>query len=252
MNRRQILRSVVAAAVVTGLGAGCSESPAPIRTDLVEPGTPAPAPSPTPSLPAAPLSGAPAASEAVATRPALAVPIQVGKTTTPAGLASADIIYQEYAESDGLHLSAVFQSKDAAKIGPVAEVRPADIRTLTVLRPLVAYDGGPTGFLSQFKSSGLKGVTPGGQAAAFNGDYTSTAALYKLVPSDGLPPSPIFDYATPGTPGGRPGRGGRHDADGRRARPTGAGVAVRRPDQRLARPGRQGHRVRRVGHRARP
>jgi hypothetical protein len=75
-----------------------------------------------------------------------------------------------------------------------------DIRTLGVLRTFVAYDGGPTGFLAQFADSGLKGATPDGKPAAFSGSYTSTAALYKLAPTAGPPPSAIFDYATPGVP----------------------------------------------------
>jgi hypothetical protein len=195
-----MLRGAVAAAVVAGFGAGCSEPPPPARTDLVDPGTPAPAPSPTQSVPTAPLTGVPAASEAVATRGALAVPIRVAPTATPAGLAAADIIFQEYAEAGSLHLAALFQSRDAAKIGPVTEIRPGDVRTLAALRPFVAYDGGPTGFVLQFDKSGMKGATPARQAAAFTGAYTSTAALYKIAPTDGLPPYPIFDYATPGTP----------------------------------------------------
>jgi hypothetical protein len=200
VNRRQLLRGAVAAAVVTGFGAGCTEPPPPARTDLVDPGTPAPAPSPTQTVSPAPLTGAPATSETVATRGALAVPIRVTPAGTPAGLAAADLLFQEYGEADTLHIAAVFQSQDAAKIGPVTEIRPGDVRALTALRPFVAYAGGPTGFVDQFTKSGLSGVTPVKQKAAFTGDYTSTAALYKVLPTGGLPPSPIFSYAEPGTP----------------------------------------------------
>jgi len=200
VKRRHLLGGTAAAALVAGLGAGCSEPPPPGATNIIDPGTPAPTPSPTASLPAAPLSGKPARSEAVTARPALAVPIRVTKGTTPAGLAAADIVFQEYAESDSLYLTAIFQSTDAAKIGPVTEIRPMGIRSIGVLHPYVAYDGGPTGFLAQFKASDLKGVTPDQKPAAFTGDYTSTAALYKLAPTDGPPPSAVFDYATPGTP----------------------------------------------------
>jgi hypothetical protein len=200
VRRRELLRGAAAAALVAGFGAGCSEPPPPGATNVVDPGTPAPSLSPTPTTPAAPLSGLPASSEAVAGRPALAVPLRVTKGTTPVGLPAADIIFQEYAESDSLHLTAVFQSRDASRIGPVTEVRPVDVRTLGVMRPFVAYDGGPTGFLAQFADAGLKGVTPAAKSAPFSGAYTSTAGLYKLAPTDGPPPSPIFDYATVGTP----------------------------------------------------
>lgn len=201
MRRRHLLRGTVAAAFAAGFGAGCSEPQPPGATNIVDPGTAAPpTASPTPSLPVAPFTGVAAASEAVAGRPPLAVPIRVTPGTTPSGLAEADIIYQEYVESDGLHVAAVFQSKDAKKIGPVTEIRPGDVRTLAVLRPFVAYDGGPTGFVTQLEKSGLGGVTPGAKPAAFDGAYTSTAALYKLAPAGGPPPSAAFDYATQGTP----------------------------------------------------
>jgi hypothetical protein len=200
VNRRQLLRGAVVAAAVAGLGAGCSEPPPPPSDDIVDPGKPGPTPTPTPTRAPAPLTGAPAASAAVAARPALAVPIRITATTTPAGVTAADLLYQEYAESGTLHVTAIFHSRGAAKIGPVTEIRPVDIRTSRVLRPLVAYTGGPTGFLAQFQASGLRGVTPASRGEAFSGAYTSTTALYKALPAGSLPPSAIFDYATPGTP----------------------------------------------------
>lgn len=200
MNRRTMLRGTVAAAVAVGFGSACSEPVPPASTDIVDPGTPAPSASPTPSMPAAPLTGLPASSEATAARPALAVPIRITSGSTPAGVAEADILFQEYAESGSLHIAAVFQSRDATKIGPVTEVRPTDVRTLGVLRPFVGYDGGPTGFVTQFTQAGLHGATPDRQPAAFRGDYTSTAGLYKLAPKGDLRPTPIFDYAAAGMP----------------------------------------------------
>ena len=199
MNRRQILRAAVAPALVIGLGTACSQPQSPGSTDIVDPGAPASAtPTPTPSLPAAPLTGRPVSAAPVAARQALAVPIRVIPSTAPAGLDSADLVYAEFAESDSLHLTAVFQSRDATKIGPVAEIRPVDIRSVGVLRPFVGYDGGPTGFLTQFEKSGLGGITPADDDKVFDSDYTSTAALWKAAPKGGQPPTPVFDYATGG------------------------------------------------------
>jgi len=200
LNRRQVLRGTVVAAAVAALGAGCTEPPPPPADDIIDPGKPVAEPTPTPSREPAPLSGAPAASAAIVNRPALAVPIRVTATTSPAGVTAADMLYQEYAESGTLHVTAVFQSHDSVKIGPVTEIRPVDIRSVGVLRPFVAYTGGPTGFLSQFAQSGLKGVTPAQRSTAFSSGYTSTAALYKAVPAGSLPPPQIFDYGAPGTP----------------------------------------------------
>ncbi|HYN95976.1 MAG TPA: DUF3048 domain-containing protein [Pilimelia sp.] len=203
MRHGATVRAALGAAVLaalTGLTAGCSEPPPPAATDVIDPGSPAPRPTPTPSQPPAPLSGAPVASEAVVARAAVAVPIRVTADTTPAGLAAADLIYQEYAESDSLHLTAVFHSRDAGKVGPVAEIRPVDVRTLAVLRPVVGYAGGPKNFLAQLTDSGLRGATPGQRRSAFPAGHASTAALRALAPAGGVGPPAIFDYATPGTP----------------------------------------------------
>ncbi|PWU51991.1 DUF3048 domain-containing protein [Micromonospora globispora] len=201
MNRRQMLRAALAPALVVGFGTACSEPQPPGRTDIVDPGAPASAtPSATPSLPSAPLTGLPVSAAPVAGRQALAVPIRVTRSTTPAGLGSADLVYAEFAESDTLHLTAVFQSRDAAKIGPVTEIRPVDIRSLGVLRPFIGYDGGPPNFRNQFEASGLAGVTPGDDEKVFGSDHTSTAALWKAAPKGGQPPTQVLDYGTAGTP----------------------------------------------------
>lgn len=199
MNRRQLIRATLAPALVIGLASACSE-PQPVgSTDVVDPGAPAPRPTPTPALPLAPLTGLPVTAAPLAARPAVATPIRVTTSTAPAGLAAADVVYLEFAESDTLHLTAVFQSRDAAKIGPVTEIHPVDVRTLGVLRPFVGYDGGPTGFLSQFEKSGLQGVTPADDGDVFDSDHTSTAALYKAAPKGGTPPTALFDHAEAGT-----------------------------------------------------
>ncbi|MFI6130035.1 DUF3048 domain-containing protein [Micromonospora sp. NPDC051141] len=202
MNRRQMLRAALAPAVVLGVGTGCSEpQPKPGSVDVADPGSVAatpPSASPTSSLPTGPLTGAPVGTPAAATRQAVAVPMRVSPATTPAGLDAADLVYAEFAESDTLHLTAVFHSRDASKIGPVTEIRPVDIRSVSVLRPFVGYDGGPTGFLSQFEGSDLDGVTPDDDGKVFSGDYTSTAALLKAAPKGGQPPTPALDHATDG------------------------------------------------------
>ena len=202
MNRRQMLRAAIAPAVVLGVGTGCSEpEPKPGKVQVVDPGDVTASPSSasaSPTLPTGPLTGKPVSTPAAATRQAVAVPLRVSPATAPAGLDAADLVYAEFAESDTLHLTAVFHSKDATKIGPVTEIRPVDIRSLAVLRPFVGYDGGPTGFLTQFENSDLDGVTPDDDSKVFSGDYTSTAALLKAAPKGGQPPTPPIDHAGEG------------------------------------------------------
>ncbi|WP_343449488.1 DUF3048 domain-containing protein [Micromonospora oryzae] len=199
MNRRRALGSTLSVALVAAFGAGCAEEQPPGATNVVDPGSPAPRPTPTPSLPTAPLSGKPVAEE-VAGRQAVVVPVRVTPGTSPVGLAEADVVYQEFAESESLHLTAVYQSRDAAKVGPVAEIRPVDIRTVGVLHPFVGYAGGPTGFLNQFAAAELKGVTQTQREGAFPSGQASTAALRAAAPKGGAAPTPVLDHATPGAP----------------------------------------------------
>jgi hypothetical protein len=199
VNRRRALGTTLAAALVAALGAGCSDDQPPGATNVVDPGSPV-ATSAAPTLPPAPLTGKPVA-EAVATRQAVAVPLRVTADTKPAGLAEADLVYQEFAESKSLHLTAIYQSRDAARVGPVAEIRPVDVRTVGVLNPFVGFAGGPTGFLRQFAVAGLPGTTPKEKSSAFPSGQASVAALRKAAPKDGIAPTPVFDYATaPGDP----------------------------------------------------
>ncbi len=196
MNRRQLLRAALSSALMVGFGTACSDPPPPTgSTQVIDPSTSA-SPTPSPPLPAAPLTGLPVSDPALAGRRAVAVPLRVRPSTTPAGLDAADLVYAEFAESDTLHLTAVFQSRDAAKVGPVTEIRPVDIRSVAVLRPFVGYAGSPTGFRTQFERSGLPGVTPADRTKVFKSDHTSTAALWKAAPKGGRPPTPALDHAT--------------------------------------------------------
>jgi hypothetical protein len=198
VSRSRALGATVAAALVAALGAGCTEEP-PGATGLVDPGSPTATASPTPTQPVAPLSGKPV-TEAVAARQAVVVPVRVTADTTPVGLAEADVVYQEFAESRSLHLTAVYQSRDVAKVGPVTEIRPVDVRSVAVLHPFVGYAGGPTGFVDQLAAAGLPGATPRQRKAAFPGGQASTVALRRAAPKGGTAPTALFDYATPGTP----------------------------------------------------
>ncbi|HET8681539.1 MAG TPA: DUF3048 domain-containing protein [Micromonosporaceae bacterium] len=188
---------LAAALLATG---GCADDGGELRTGPVDPGPrPTLSPSAGPTLPPAPLAGLGSPDRIVARR-AVAVPLRVGAGSPgPAGLDTADLIYQEYAESGSLHLLAVYQSREAARIGPVTEIRPVDVKTLTVLNALVGYGGGPEGFLTQLESSKLPAVSRSQRADLFPGGYTSTGALYRVVPAGGTPP-PTFVYAAQGEP----------------------------------------------------
>jgi len=192
--RARVTAVVLAAGVLAMVGCGGEEEPRGGGVSIVDPGPgPTLSPSAVVESPSAPLSGNDS-TDAVVARRAVAVPVRVGTgSPAPAGLAEADILYQEYAESSSLRFIAVYQSHDVPRIGPVTEIRPADVKTLTALGTVVGYGGGPTGFVTQLTNSKLPAVTQP------NNGYTSTATLYKAAPAGPAPPS-IFQYAEPGEP----------------------------------------------------
>jgi len=145
--------------------------------------------------PVAPLTGL-AVTAVVARRPAVAVDVS---GTDPVGLGSADVVFVEMTSPP--RYLAVFQSAEASAVGPVAGTRPTDGRVLSVLHPLLGYDGGTSAFISVLHSTK---VVDGGYAghaslySAASGSLTvSTAALAAAGKSDGPPPQ-LFTYRAPG------------------------------------------------------
>jgi Protein of unknown function (DUF3048) N-terminal domain/Protein of unknown function (DUF3048) C-terminal domain len=150
------------------------------------------------SGPVAPLTGLPA-SAAVAARPAIAVrlPLEGG-----IGLDDADIVYQEYEQSTLLKVLAIFQSKDAAEIGPVGGVRPADPALLPSLRPLYANTGGASGTEGLLEKAAIAQVTSAAAASAYRsgsaGLMTSTTGVLAAAPRGAKPPPPVLPMAGTG------------------------------------------------------
>ena len=90
----------------------------------------------------APLTGL-AVTAAVAQRPAVAVAVS---GPDPVGLGSADLVFEEM--TSPVRYLAVFQSDEANMVGPVTSTRPTDGQALSVLHPLIGYDGGTASFIS--------------------------------------------------------------------------------------------------------
>lgn len=192
MTARAVLTAGMVAAAVFAAAACTSEKPQ-AGPPISDPGPrPSALPSPSPSQPVAPLSGLPVAADLVARRP-VAVPVRVGSgSPAPAGLDAADLVYQEYAERGSLRLLGVFQSRDAARVGPVAEVRPADVKTLEVLQPFVGYASGTEGFIEQVANAGLPAVSRVQRSDVFPDGFTSTERLRSLAPAASTtPPRPF-------------------------------------------------------------
>jgi Protein of unknown function (DUF3048) N-terminal domain/Protein of unknown function (DUF3048) C-terminal domain len=143
----------------------------------------------------APLTGL-AVTAAVAQRPAVAVDVA---GSDPVGLGSADVVFVEI--TSPVRYIAVFESAEATTVGPVTSTRPTDGELLSVLHPLLGYDGGTSSFISALHAT--KVIDDGYAAhatvysAGHDGLTVSTVTLAAEDKSDG-PPPPLFSYRAAG------------------------------------------------------
>jgi Protein of unknown function (DUF3048) N-terminal domain/Protein of unknown function (DUF3048) C-terminal domain len=123
----------------------------------------------------APLTGLPT-SQATAARPAVAVAVAGSQLR---GLSSADVVFEEITTPMQARYIAVFQSSAADDVGPVTSTRPTDGMVLSVLHPLLGYDGGTTGFVALLH-----------QSRVIDFGYAGQPVLYKTSAA-GVTASPI-------------------------------------------------------------
>jgi len=118
--------------------------------------TSATAPAPPPTWP---LTGQLAGS-APTTQPVLVVKIDnVAEAHPQSGINQADVVYEELVENSSTRLMAIFQSTDAAPIGPVRSARPTDVLVFTPLnRPLFAWSGANTWVRDMIANSNIVDV----------------------------------------------------------------------------------------------
>ena len=167
-----------------------------------------------------PLTGTPAP-RGMPARPAIAMKVDnysLGPTPAEArpqsGLDYADVVFEEQVEGSITRYAAVFQCHAApGLVGNIRSARQIDIQLLSELSsPLLVHVGGITPVIANIDASTLQNVDLGNHPQAeFNppgryppyADYTTTQAIWKLVPAQKRPPAPIFTFsATPA--GGRP------------------------------------------------
>lgn len=145
----------------------------------------------------APLTGLPV-SACVAQRPAVAVAVA---GPDPAELSAADLVLEEM--TSPVRFLAVFQSAQAAQVGPVAATSPMDGEALSVLHPVTGYDGGTSSFISVLDATkiidGGYAAHPDAYAPGPAGLTVSTSALAAAGKSDGPPPG-LLPYRAAGAP----------------------------------------------------
>ena len=123
-----------------------------------------------------PLTGTKAPDADAAERPAVAVALRSGGTASPVrGVDAADLVYVAFPGSGRQRSVAVYQSRDADRVGPVASVRPLDAALLRVLGPVLVHAGGTTGFLKQVDAASLPQWSTLSQPSSFERDDTGAA-----------------------------------------------------------------------------
>jgi len=144
-----------------------------------------------------PLTGMPAVDAAKAARHAVAVKIDNSAAARPqSGLEQADLIYEEFTEGI-TRFVVVFQSSDAAQVGPVRSVRPADPNIVKPLGGPLVFSGGSPGVLNVVQQSGVTQVTENdrvtlkrrsGRRAPHN-LYSTSVDLFRKAGAGAPPPA---------------------------------------------------------------
>ena len=91
-------------------------------------------------------------------RPVLAVKVENTPDAYPlAGLQTADVVYEELVEGGITRFMALYQCKEAKKVGPVRSARTTDPKVLVQYDPhsVIAYSGGQLAVVHAVERSGL-------------------------------------------------------------------------------------------------
>jgi hypothetical protein len=161
--------------------------------------------------PTYPLTGLPPGGDpASLTRGAVAVKIDnVAAARPQSGVGEADVVYEELAEGGLTRFVVVFQSTDAAEVGPVRSARPSDAEIVLPLNGVLVCSGGAPGVLDYVRGAGVNLVeiesvsgasTRRSDRSAPHNLYTSTADLYGGVAASLPAPPKLSDFLQPGQP----------------------------------------------------
>jgi hypothetical protein len=201
-----VLAAVAGAMTVAGCGSSASSASSTTAPSLAGPSKVVlPGPTESASPITYPLTGATASSAAAAARPVVTVAIAMTPSAAPVGLDSADIVWQEAGDAASSRLLAMYQSKDAATVGPVTSTDPVDPKILELTKGLVGYNGGSNGFIRQLDASGITDLGAVSHGSAYSTSPTLPAPWNLMTSTTGLrssttvttPASPrVFAYAS--------------------------------------------------------
>lgn len=163
---------------------------------------------PTPEPITAPLTGERGfAPEPWQTRPALSLKVENSQASRPqAGLAEADVIYEELAEGGVTRFIVAYHSRGAGSVGPVRSARSVDPDILSPIGGLFGYSGAIPEIVSKVRRvSSVTDVSwdrvPDGYSRRSGREaphnlFTSTDALWDE--GEGSPPRELFTFLDPG------------------------------------------------------
>ena len=162
----------------------------------------------------APLTGLPVDGE-LASRPAVTVKVDNSPQGRPqSGLDRADLVIEEKVEGAITRLLAVFQSQDAAAVGPVRSIRSTDVALVTPIGGVFAFAGGIPEFESLVRKAPVVVVSETTDGDAFDlragrqrpyKTYTATARLRGRAGARAKPAGRLFDFLPLGQPFAPPG-----------------------------------------------
>jgi hypothetical protein len=158
-----------------------------------------------PPPPRSALTGLIVADPSVLQRPVLAIKVENSYAARPqAGLAAADIVYEELAEGGITRFIALYQSEDSAKIGPVRSARLVDPQILVEYHAMLAYSGAHHVVQAALNRSGIVLLSHGkvgspvywrnSQRYAPHNLYTSTKGLWGFAEKKQQGAAPPADF----------------------------------------------------------
>lgn len=159
-----------------------------------------------PPPPDCPLTGRPAPGGAIPDRPVLAIKVENLPEARPqTGLDRADVVYEEPVEGGITRFIAVYQCREAPRVGPVRSGRTTDAAVLVQYgHPALGYAGAAPIVERTIDRAGIIDVNYDVAVDAYTRDanrpaphnlYTSTKALWKAAKTKEGAPDPVFSYA---------------------------------------------------------
>lgn len=210
LRSRTIAALIVTAVLLGACGGGGDEEAT--TTTSEAPTTTAAVTTTAPVGPVSMLTGLASTDPATLTRPVVAVKIDNvdGKSTPQIGINQADVVYEFQVEGQVTRLLSLFQSTDAAPVGPVRSARGSEVAMLDELNhPLFTWHGANDVLLQAVRNStviprsidDIPGVfyRASDRPAPYNSFIKGTSDVRATAPAGSAGPTvPIFAFAKPG------------------------------------------------------